>query len=151
MIVASRVDPVQIKAPVILSGTLRRDAEAGWKVGAVPVLLKSDAGLQDGSFAIAEGFRHGRALSVTLLRTRRFTGAAGALTALSVEGFLSPEAKAPFYAVDGLGHSFAEDAQVEAYVGQRTLFTGGYDGAFRVREGLILQQAFDARRQQLRV
>ena len=151
VVIASRVDALDTDASVILSGTLRRDADAGWRVGAMPLLLNNTAGLVDGSFAIARGFRHGGALSVTSLRTGRFTGAAGALTALSVEGFLAPDTSAPFYAVDGLGHSFAEDSQVERFVGQRTLFTGGYDGAFRVSEGLVLEEVFDARRQQLRV
>ena len=151
-IVASRVVAIEVAPRVIVSGTARRAAASGgWAIGAMPVLLPDDGSVEDGSFAVASGFLHGAALNVTSLRSGRFVGAAGALTALSVEGFLAPTPEAPFHSVDGLGHSFSEDAVLEPYVGKRTLFTGGYTGAFDVQNGLVLEQSFDARRRQLSV
>ena len=37
------------------------------------------------------------------------------------------------------------------YAGKRTLFVGPYDGKFNVDRGQVLEEAFDARRRQLRI
>ena len=151
-IVASRLDPVPGDTPVTVSGTLRGMGAGGrWTIGAVPVILPGGVTGQSGSFATASGALADGILEIDDYRPGRFTGAAGALTQLSVEGYLAPSPTAPFQAVDGLGHSFAEDTELAPYTGKRTLFVGPYDGKFNVDQGQVLEEAFDARRRQLRV
>ncbi|MEM7210483.1 MAG: hypothetical protein AAF479_01110 [Pseudomonadota bacterium] len=151
-IVASRVVPVEATASVIVAGTVRYAAERDvWSIGAMPVLLPEGVAAQDGAFATASGYLHGQSLRVETFRPGRFTGAAGALTALSVEGYLSPTPEAPYLTVDGLGHSFSEESRLDPFVGRRALFRGGYDGSFRLEEGIALEEALDARRRQLRI
>lgn len=151
-IVASRLDPVSGNTPVTASGTLRfSTADGRWTIGAMPVILPDGVTGESGSFATASGALVDGVLNIDNFQPGRFTGAAGALTQLSVEGYLAPSPTAPFQAVDGLGHSFAEDTELTPYAGKRTLFVGPYDGKFNVDQGQVLEEAFDARRRQLRV
>lgn len=151
-IVATRLDSVDAQTPVTVSGTLRLDIARGrWTIGAMPVALPEGVVSQSGSFATASGALADGELQIDRFQPGRFTGAAGALTQLAVEGYLAPSQSAPFHAVDGLGHSFAEDTDLAPYTGKRTLFTGPYDGKFNVDRGQVLEEAFDARRRQLRV
>ncbi len=151
-IVASRLDPVDDETPVTVSGTLRLNiAEGRWTIGAMPVTLPEGVVSQSGSFATASGALIDGELRIERFQPGRFTGAAGALTQLAIEGYLVPSPSAPFQAVDGLGHSFAEDTDLTPYAGKRTLFVGPYDGKFNVDRGQVLEEAFDARRRQLRI
>lgn len=151
-IVASRLDPVAEDTPVTVSGTLRLSiADGRWTIGAMPVVLPDGVVSQSGSFATASGALVDGVLRIERFQPGRFTGAAGALTQLAVEGYLAPSPTAPFQAVDGLGHSFAENTDLAPYAGKRTLFVGPYDGKFNVDHGQVLEEAFDARRRQLRI
>ena len=149
-IIASRIALVEDTPQVVVAGTVRLSADTGeWRIGAMPVILPSGVSVQDGAFATASGYLHGNRMKVERYQPGRFVGAAGPLVALSVEGYLAPTPEAPFQTVDGLGHSFSEDSQLDPYVGRRTLFRGGYNGTFRVEDGVVLEEAFDARRKQL--
>lgn len=151
-LIASRIDAAATAQPVSVAGTLRRSQDgAGWRIGALPVQLPSGISGLDGSFASAAGYLHGNALRVEAYRPGRFTGAAGALERLSVEGYLAPTASKPFYSVDGLGHSFSEGSVLSPYLATRTVFEGGYDGDFVLEQGTPLETDFNARRRQLRV
>ncbi|MEO1512732.1 MAG: hypothetical protein AAFU70_11715, partial [Planctomycetota bacterium] len=76
----------------------------------------------------------------------RFTGAAGPLEQLSVEGYLEPSSKAPGFALSGLGHSFDPDARLEPFAEGRALFEGPYTGDFAVDLALALPEGVAARR-----
>jgi len=149
-VVASRIDRVRSGQDAV-AGTLRRDPATGtWSIGSLPVVLPPDAMPQDEGYATAAGRVEGGALRAAKLDQGRFTGAAGPLVALSVEGYLAPTDAAPFHTVDGLGHSFAPETRLDPYLGQRTLFRGGYDGLFVLQEGIALAEDLARRRVQIR-
>lgn len=75
----------------------------------------------------------------------RFTGAAGPLVRLAIEGYLEPTAAAPGYRVAGLGHSFERDLDLSPYAEGRTLFLGDYTGLFAARAALALPEDPSAR------
>jgi hypothetical protein len=80
------------------------------------------------------------------LTSGRFTGAAGRLGRLSIEGYLEPVNAAPGYRISGLGHSFAQNVSLERFADARALFRGGYDGRFRPDAALVLPDAPGRRR-----
>ncbi|HBG97176.1 MAG: hypothetical protein JKP98_13510 [Rhodobacteraceae bacterium] len=100
-----------------------------------------------GRFVTVIGEDRGPDIRARELTVGRFTGAAGRLRRLSVDGFLEPQAEAPFYAVSGLGHSFAPDLRLESFASERTLFDGAYNGLFEARTGIALPQSLALRRQ----
>ena len=79
--------------------------------------------------------------------TARFTGAAGPLKRLAIEGYLEQTRTAPGYRVAGLGHSFARNIDLSPYTQGRTLFLGDYTGLFAAREALGLPEDPAARAQ----
>ena len=79
--------------------------------------------------------------------TARFTGAAGPLKRLAIEGYLEQTRAAPGYRVAGLGHSFARNIDLSPYAQGRTLFLGDYTGLFAAREALGLPEDPAARAQ----
>ncbi|MEM7547766.1 MAG: DUF5666 domain-containing protein [Pseudomonadota bacterium] len=93
-----------------------------------------------GNFVILRGRAGAGPFNATAIAAGRFTGAAGALENLSVEGYLSPVPTAPGYEVDGLGHSFDTAARLDAFADGRTLFEGPYTGLFEVSTGLRLPE-----------
>lgn len=147
-IVASRIAKFAAPADAI-SGTLRRTPQ-GWTIGNVRVSVPVQSAPQGGGFATATGKISRGVFQAETLVQGRFTGAAGPLVALSVEGYLAPTPAAPFHTVDGLGHSFAPDTDLEPYRMTRTLFQGGYDGTFVLQRGLKLAEDLNERRAQLR-
>ena len=148
-VVASRIDPMPGQGAA-LAGTLRR-LRNGWSIGAMPVRLPDDAVPLQGAYATAVGRPARNMFVAETLSLGRFTGAAGDLTALSVEGFLSPTTEAPFHTVDGLGHSLSADSQIAQFVGERVLLTGGYAGRFVVTRGRVLPQDLGMRRAALKI
>ena len=72
--------------------------------------------------------------------TARFTGAAGPLKRLAIEGYLEQTRTAPGYRVAGLGHSFARNIDLSPYARDRTLFLGDYTGLFAARQALVLPE-----------
>lgn len=148
-LVASRITPMKGRGATIAAGTLRETSLGAWSIGAVPVNLPDGAKPEDGAFATAIGRYADGKLQTETLKLGRFTGAAGPLTALSVEGFLAPTAQAPFHTIDGLGHSLSADSRVERYLGRRVLLSGSYDGLFNVEDGKVLSETLTERREQL--
>ena len=147
-VVASRITTGQ-DLPTIVSGTLRQSAR-GWTVGAVPVSLAEGMKPEDGGFATAIGRLEAGQLEVDRLIQGRFTGAAGPLNALSVEGYFTPTGTAPFHTIDGLGHSLSADSEIDPYLGRRVLLSGSYDGLFKVERALNLPESLEERQQLLR-
>lgn len=144
-VIASAVEVIAPQARAVLSGTLRREGTR-WSVGGQPVTLPADATPEPESFATVFGTPGGTGFQVEELQAGRFTGAAGPLVRLSVEGYLVPTPAAPFHTVDGLGHSFSPDSKLGPFIGSRALFEGGYDGKFRLAQATALPEALDARR-----
>lgn len=149
-VIASRFDRVSDAIPDSRAGTVRGLGDGRWTIGGAPVSVPSGIAPEDEGFATLTGQAEAGGFTTTSWTAGRFTGAAGPLEALSVEGYLAPTAKAPFHAVDGLGHSFAPDSRLAAFIGKRTLFTGSYDGTFVVETGKTLPEDLEARRKLLR-
>ena len=149
-VVASRIDPAPRGAPDVVAGTMRRRPDGGWQIGSAPVTLGLLQVPAPDGFATATGRAGKSGFTVSTLATGRFTGAAGELTALSVEGYLAPAAAAPYYTVDGLGHSFGPASPVAPFAGLRTLFRGPYDGLFQMETGLALPETLEDRRAAMR-
>ncbi|WP_420348368.1 DUF5666 domain-containing protein [Pelagibius sp.] len=142
-VVAARVDLLSaislddVVAGVALAGGTRDRLRLG---GLDLVLPPGTAVPQAGGFVTAVGRRRGDLLIADRIATGRFRGLAGPLERLSVEGYLEPQPAPPGYAVSGLGHSFDEAARLDALAGERAVFIGPYDGAFRVARGLPLPE-----------
>lgn len=145
-VIASRVTPARSTRDLI-SGDVRRSF-GNVQVGQTNIRGGGVGGLADGSFATTIGeFQEARGrVQVSDLVPNRFIGAAGALGQLSIEGFLEPITAAPGYRVAGLGHSFANDLQLEEYEGPRVLFNGPYTGKFAADRALVLPDNTQRRR-----
>lgn len=148
-VMASRVDTLPAPGREVVAGTIRGSGNS-WTIGGQRVTLPAGAKPENEGYATALGTAGAGAFLVDELRQGRFTGAAGALTRLSVEGYLAPIAEAPFQTVDGLGHSFSADSAVAPHIGRRTLFNGSYDGKFRLAQAVTLSEALPDRRETLR-
>lgn len=143
-VVASRLDPAG-SGPSVMAGAVRRGGD--YSLGGVSIrFADQQATPEPGSFVTLIGAKARDAFVVDDATPGRFTGAAGALSGLSVEGYLNPITAAPFWEVAGLGHSFDEAARLAPFSGQRTLFTGPYTGKFAVQNGLSLPEDAAARR-----
>ncbi|MEO0820460.1 MAG: DUF5666 domain-containing protein [Pseudomonadota bacterium] len=143
VVVASRIDPAPTDL-VVVSGTLM--ASGGGAAVHALALAPGAALPAPGGFVTVAGRLSGGALVAERVVEGRFTGAAGPLIALSVEGYLEPVTAAPGFTLSGLGHSFDRDAQLAAFARGRALFEGPYTGDFAVRHGLALPEGTAARR-----
>lgn len=141
---ASRLAPARGSADVVAGTVLPSGQIGGARVrglGAAPA----------GSYAAATGrFVPDRGLAVDGAVRTRFTGAAGALTELVVEGYLAPISTAPGYHISGLGHSFARNLALDPFANERTLFAGAYTGLFAAQTAQILPSDPGRRRRTLR-
>jgi len=149
-VIASRVDRVRGTGGVILSGAIQKVPDAPYRLGDVVLEGVSEGELEPGSFARISGRYAAGRLAVDEAIPGRFTGAAGPLVALSVEGYLEAAPAAPFLQVSGLGHSFDAAARLRPFEQQRTLFTGAYIDTFVVERGLALPDALQPRRTLMR-
>ncbi|MEM7177133.1 MAG: DUF5666 domain-containing protein [Pseudomonadota bacterium] len=145
-IVASRVDSLKDPGSDALAGVFRTTPELGMTIGGRPVSIAKDTEPADGSFVTAIGRADQDGFIVEDLTVGRFTGAAGALSDLSVEGYLETADTAPFYAVSGLGHSFDPKAKLRPFLADRNLFTGRYVGTFAVEAATRLPEDLEQRR-----
>ncbi|MEM7745840.1 MAG: DUF5666 domain-containing protein [Pseudomonadota bacterium] len=146
-IIASRIDVVADEHPSVLAGVVNRpEGEQGAFVATRPLDLDSSLLPPQGSFVTLVWTGSGVDRFPTQIVPNRFTGAAGPLTGLSVEGYLDPIDAPPSYTLAGLGHSFDADAKLGAFRQGRALFTGGYDGDFVVQEGLPMPEDLTQRR-----
>lgn len=122
------------------------------RVGAVPVRGPGTGSPARGSFASVVGQFDPKSgvLRARRVATQRFTGAAGPLVRLSVEGYLDPSPSAPGYRVAGLGHSFERNLKLDTFAGSRVLMNGAYTGRFAASGAVVLPEGFGAQRRVLR-
>ncbi len=144
-VVASRIS----KAPGLLdlvAGTVGRGYVSGVQLSSGATTLG-----QSGRFATVVGrFDTTKgAMDVQKIEFDRFTGAAGPLKSLSVEGWLEPTSAAPGFRIAGLGHSFARNLNLAPFQDQRVLFSGPYTGRFAANSALVLPDNPGARRRLL--
>ena len=130
----------------LVAGTVDR-AGFGVTVSGVRVRGTGSQQLEDGGFGSIVGRYDPESGLMRSERagTARFTGAAGPLKRLAVEGYLEPTRTAPGYRIAGLGHSFARNIDLSPYAQERTLFLGNYTGLFAAREALVLPEDPTAR------
>ena len=124
-------------------------------IGQVPVTQNLiGTRVKDGQFITVMGKFEDHCMEPKRITRERFTGAAGPLKQLSVEGYLSPaptnrlaEAR-PNVKLSALGHSFVDDQRMGPFeVNNRALFEGSYLNAFKVERGLALPRSYGERRQ----
>ncbi len=144
-VVASRIS----KAPGpldLVAGTVGRGAVSGVQLSSGATTLG-----QSGRFATVLGrFDPAKGkMDVQKIVFDRFTGAAGPLKSLSIEGWLEPTRAAPGFRIAGLGHSFARNLNLAPFQDQRVLFSGPYTGRFAANSALVLPDNPDARRRLL--
>lgn len=146
-VVASRVDPIEPRDQSVIAAVLGRDGETG-KIAIAGSKLVLPDGIRGraGSFATVLGKMTPDAFIADKILQGRFTGAAGPLTKLSIEGFLEPVKTAPFRAISGLGHSFDAQAKPDVVGNGRTLFRGALSDSFEVERALRLPEQLEARR-----
>ena len=145
-VIASRIDPVAPKGLAAIAGVVSAPDSTGGRVAGIAVRATQADFPEPGSFVTVVGMADSDGIVASKVDAGRFFGAAGPLTRLSVEGFLEPTAKAPFFAISGLGHSFDETARLARVGARRAIFTGGYEEAFAVSRAIILPDALAARR-----
>lgn len=149
-IVASRVEPVSSVGDDVIAGEVGGlGGTGGPSIGGRRVEAASNALPEAGTFVTAIGKDSAAGFAIQRLTAGRFFGVAGALTGLSVEGYLDPIETAPRFAVSGLGHSFDKAARLDALSGERAVFRGDYDGSFVVEDGLVVPQDLADRRRLL--
>lgn len=147
VVVAGRIDPAPDVSVSAIAGAVRRDRGTGLlALGGRPLILGPGiAEPEDGSFVTVRGRALADRFVVDELVPGRFTGAAGPLVRLSVDGYLEPIARPPRYEIAGFGHSFDPDARLAPFQNVRALFRGPYVGVFAVETGIVLPEAFAAR------
>ncbi|WP_370402314.1 DUF5666 domain-containing protein [Sulfitobacter sp. JB4-11] len=147
---ASRLAAARSASDLVAGDVARRGGRT--QVGSVTVRGPGTGSVPRGSFAsvvgqfdVASGILRARAVT-----NQRFTGAAGPLARLSVEGYLDPSSSAPGYRVAGLGHSFERNLKLDEFAGSRVLMNGEYNGKFAARGAVVLPEGFSAQRRLLR-
>ncbi len=144
-VVASRISDAP--GPLdLVAGTVGRGYVSGVQLSSAATTLG-----QGGRFATVLGrFDTTKgAMDVQKIEFDRFTGAAGPLKSLSVEGWLEPTSAAPGFRIAGLGHSFARNLNLAPFQDQRVLFSGPYTGRFAANSALVLPDSLGARRRLL--
>jgi len=141
-VVASRIDRRAPDGPAALAGTVAR----GGRIAGVAIATGAGTLPPAGRFATVTGSLSGARLEADRVTAERFTGAAGPLARLIVEGYLEPADTPPGYDLSGLGHSFDPGARLDRLAGGRALFVGPYTGLFAVAHGLALPEGLAARR-----
>lgn len=143
-VVAARIDTVE-QTQTVLAGQVTTVTPDAFVIGGRRVAMGGQTPPVAGTYVTVVGTDRGNRLDPISITSGRFFGTAGALTQLSVEGYLQPRAGAPFFEVSGLGHSFDTAAQLRPFAGERTLFSGAYTGAFSVETGRALPEGISAR------
>jgi len=146
-VVASRLDRADAGADVI-AGDVRRGT-GGATLNGLALAAPGLALPPDGSFATAFGRAGGGRFRAERIEPGRFTGAAGPLARLVVEGYLVPVDTPPAFRIAGLGHSFDRAARVGPLAGVRAIFVGPYSGTFDVARALPLPEDAAERRRLL--
>jgi len=151
LVVASGISERPQPAVSVLAGAVKPHGESGEiSIGGVRLQLKP--GLESpplDSFITARGIPSPGRFDVISYDLGRFTGAAGPIVRLSIDGFLTPTDAAPFQEISGLGHSFDEQAMLDPFTDSRWLFDGPYVGTFKVATGTALPESLSDRRRML--
>ncbi|MEM6890083.1 MAG: DUF5666 domain-containing protein [Pseudomonadota bacterium] len=149
-IIASRVTRTT-NAQDLIAGDIDRIGVAS-RIGPTALRGRGTRFMDRGTFLTGIGLFDNETgiLRVSEAGTGRFTGAAGPLQRLRVEGFLSETDSAPGYRVTGLGHSFERTLSLAPYAEGRTLFTGPYTGRFAADRATRLPEDTAARRALMR-
>ncbi len=139
------------RTPDVISGTVDLAGPRAF-VGGMRVLRGGLGRAGPGGYASVVGqFDAGeRAFIARDVELARFTGAAGALNQLSIEGWLEPADDAPGLRVAGLGHSFSRGLRLSGLRGRWLLMQGSYDGLFRVETAQRLPSSQSGRARALR-
>lgn len=146
-VIASRISPARSATDLVSGDVLRAQGAGALRVGGVDLRGRGLGGRPFGSFATAFGRFNADSgvFETTRVTSGRFTGAAGALRRLSIEGYLAPTSTAPGYRIAGLGHSFARNLELARYANQRMLFNGAYTGKFAANTATPLPESSSAR------
>lgn len=149
-VIASAVVPAPNTLDAI-SGTA--GTRNGRRIGPVAMRGRGTQALREGGYGAAVGVYvpgQGRFVAERV-ETARFTGAAGPLARLEVEGFLeaAPQDRAG-HRVAGLGHSFEPGPDFAQFRTRRVLLGGDYTGLFAVRRATYLAENPVERRRLLR-
>ncbi|MEO1249809.1 MAG: DUF5666 domain-containing protein, partial [Pseudomonadota bacterium] len=151
-VIASRIAERPEPAVSVLAGAVKSLPAGGdLAIGGVPLRFKPGVELPavDG-FVTVRGFVGPGGFEVVSFEEGRFTGAAGPIVRLSVDGYLDPTDQAPFHEISGLGHSFDSDAKLDPFAQSRWLFDGPYEETFRVATGTALPENLTERRRLLK-
>ncbi len=138
-VVASRIDRLADPGPSVLAGATgpAGDLAPGLSaVGGVPVVAAGMALPDSLGYATVLGQASEGIFFAEQIELDRFTGAAGPLARLVVEGYLEPAEAAPGYVIGGLGHSFDPAARLTPVAETRAVFAGPYSGLFEVEAAL---------------
>jgi hypothetical protein len=147
-VVASRIDLLKDVGPSALAGVVGRSGDgSNPTVGTRKVAIDSSFLPPSGSFTTLVWKDDRISTMPDDVVPNRFTGSAGPLKQLSVEGYLDPSPEPPSFSLAGLGHSFDSSAKLEAFRDKRGLFSGPYSGTFDVAEGVVMPNDFNARRE----
>lgn len=135
----------------LVSGDVSR-GNGGVRIGPLRVVGGGIGRAKTNGFATAVGTFDAAAATMRAQRatSERFTGAAGALQRLSIEGYLERTASAPGVRVAGLGHSFERNLRFGSATTERLLLSGNYTGKFAVDRAVILPENLSARMRILR-
>lgn len=145
-VVASRIVGAQSNNDLVSGDVIRRKGARG--IGGVTVKGAGIARTKLASFATAIGrFDDDKGIfRAETVTEGRFTGAAGPLQQLSIEGYLEPINAAPGYKISGLGHSFDRKLSLGAFADTRVLFAGPYTGLFKAEAATVLPEDATARK-----
>ena len=144
-VVASQIIPTNSPVDVMAGEVNRINGQIN--ICTIPIDTgRFSSGIADGQFATVLGTFKGDSFDAKHVRPDRFTGAAGALKRLSVEGYLDETDTDPGFKVAGLGHSFADDLALDRFSSERAVYEGPYTGKFEAERGVILPPSYAERR-----
>ncbi len=150
-VIASRIAERPDPEVSVLAGAVKALPAGGdLAIGGVPLRFKP--GVERpvvGGFVTVRGFVGPDGFEVVSFGEGRFTGAAGPIVRLSVDGYLDPTDQAPFHEISGLGHSFDSEAKLDRFAQSRWLFDGPYEETFKVATGTALPEDLTERRRLL--
>ncbi len=148
-VAASSVTSARAELDLVAGTVTRRGGRAF--VGPVAVSGRGLTALRSDGYAeiVGKFDPQSQRMVAQSVQTARFTGAAGPLRQLAIEGYLEATSGAPGYRVSGLGHSFERDLQLAPFAQNRVLFRGAYTGLFDAQSALVLPTDPSARRRVL--
>lgn len=150
-VVATSLRLLDDPAPAATLRGLLRAEGGGLLVGGTRVEARGvpAAGAAAGRFVTVHGRPAARGLVAEAFEERPLAVFSGRVSALSVEGFVSPNRDAPGFHLSGFGLQLDPSSPVPARLGIRQVLLGRYRDLFRVDQGLPLPADEEARRRAL--